>query len=58
MDIKTSLEEIYGAEVAQLKGTALNVIVIAYVTESEARQNILSANRLSSFILYLERLND
>ena len=58
MDIKTRLEEIYGAEVAQLKGTALNVIVIAYVTESEARQNILSANRLSSFILYLERLND
>ena len=58
MDIKTSLEEIYGAEVAQLKGTALNVVVIAYITESEARQNALAAKKLSSFILYLERLNE
>ena len=58
MDIKTSLEEIYGAEVAQLKGAALNVIVIAFITEGEASQNALAANRLSSFLHYLERLNE
>ena len=58
MDIKTSLEEIYGAEVALLKGAALNVIVIAFITESEASQNTLAANRLRSFLHYLERLNE